>query len=219
MKLFTDFFKFLNQPIVTLGLIAILVAIAILVITLGTMTPKKQVLYLSESERLGEFLPIQKMTPESLYCKDNKRFKRRSVSFTVKQGRRTLTLWLAKRGSAYTFAPASTPKGKAKKIGTIIEALETIWSKELIDKLENKYRDPLMKSEIFVTVELEAGYTPDGLPALGEEGVHTEANENMADLVGTRIKEALRREDWIRNMGLCGIGAAAVLIAQNMGLM
>ncbi len=219
MKLFTDFFKFLNQPIVTLGLVAILVAIAILVITLGTMTPKRQVLYLSESERLGEFLPIKRMTPKSLYCTDNKRFKRRAVAFTVKQGRRTLTLWLAKRGSAYTFKPASTPKGKATKIGTIFEALETIWSKELIDKLENKYRDPLLKSEIFVTVELEAGYTPDGLPALDEAGVHTEANENMADLVGTRIKDALRREDWIRNFGLVGIGVALALAAIQMGIM
>lgn len=140
------------------------------------------------------------------------------MAFTVKQGRRTLTLWLGKRGSAYTFKPASTPQGKAVKIGSIYEALEVIWSKELIDKLENKYRDPLLTSEIFVTVELEEGYTPDNLPAVSEEGVFTEANQNMAELVGTRIKKALMREDWIRNFGLMGIGAAAVFIAQNLGL-
>lgn len=218
MQLFTDLFKYLNQPIVTIGFVAILLAVVIMVITLGTLTPKKQVLYLSESERLGDFLPIQKTTPKSLHCKGNKRFIRRAVAFTVKQGRRTLTLWLAKRGSAYTFKPSSTPKGKSVKIGSIYDALETIWSKKLLENLEKEYRDPLLTSNIFVTVELEAGYTPDKLPAISEEGVHTEANENMAELVGTRIKEALIREDWIRNIGLMGIGGVLVFVAQALGL-
>lgn len=209
----------MNQPIVALGLTAILLSVIIMVITLGTMTPKKQVLYLSESERLGDFLPVTNLTPKSAECrKDNKRFFRNANAYTVRLGRRILTLWLGKRGTAYTFKPADTPEGKAVKIGSIYDALKTIWSEELLNKLEKNYRDPLLTSEIFVTVDLEKGLTPEGRTPVEEEDVFTESNQNMAGLVGTKVKEALQREDWIRNFGLMGIGGVIVFVCQALGL-
>lgn len=219
MQLFRDLFRFLNEPIVALGVMALLFALFILFISFRTFQPSQEVLYFSEAERLCEPLIVTELTPKSIRTKGNKRFFRNAIAFNVKRGRRIVTTWLAKRGTAYTFKPAGTPKGKAKKLGSIYEALESIWSKELLEKLAKEYRDPLMISDIFVTVELEAGFTPTGFTAATEEDVFTEANQNMAELVGSRIKEALRREDWIRNAGLAGIGAAGVLIAQNLGIL
>ena len=219
MQLFSDLFKFMNEPIVTLGIVAILFAVFVLIVSFRTFTPSQEVLYFSEAERLCEPLTVKELTPKSIRTKGNKRFFRNAIAFNVKRGRRIVTTWLAKRGTAYTFKLAGTPKGKATKIGTIYEALESIWSKELLDKLAKEYRDPLMISEIFVTVELDTGFTPTGYVAATEEDVFTEANQNMAELVGSRIKEVLQREDWIRNAGLAGIGAAGVLIAQSLGIL
>lgn len=212
------FGSIVNNPMITIGLITLIIAVVIGFVFYNAIKPERQVLYLSEEERTGEFLTIEDMTPNILHAEGNKKFIRNTLAYTIKEGMKTITLSLGKRGTAYTFKPASTPKGKAQKIGTLWDGLKSVWNETEWDAINPELKQKLMNSEIFVTIELESGQTPKDAPRLSEDDLFTEANKRMAQLIGEGIKESFSTEDWIRNAALIGSGVALLAVSQMMGI-
>jgi hypothetical protein len=176
-----------------------------------------RVWYFATVERLITPLVVTKLTPKSVITKDDKTFLRRAPSWLLKQGMKNMIIFLGKVGRGVTWKLESTPDGKAEKVGTLYQGVESCLGVNLTKKLSDKVIDLLKQSDIFVCVEIEPD--SDEIPKITEESALTEANRNMAELIGTKIKQQLFREDWIRNAGLIGIGIAATLVAQTIGVM
>jgi len=150
--------------------------------------------------------------------KDNRRFIRNSVAYTLREGGKTLTCWLAKRGTAYTFQPDYTEEGRGKVIGSMWDRLLSILGTTIETEFSDEWRESLKESKVYVTVELEKGVTPDGMEVMSETGVNTEANQGMSDLIGVGLRQRILKEDWVKNFGLMAIGATALWLAQTMGV-
>ena len=183
--------------------------------------------YFATVERLVTPLKVKKLTPKSIITKDDKTFLRRSHSWLYKEGSKNTVMFLGKVGKGLTYRLEQNKKdndGKAiiEQIGNLYEGIKLCLGLEEDDILEPKNinTDALTKlkaSKILVCVNLEDD--PEGFENVTEEGAFNEANKNMADLIGLKIKQHLAREDWIRNAGLIGIGMAAVFAAQALGVL
>jgi len=195
------------------------------------------VYYFSEGERLFEPIKIDAISPKSLYAtKRDMRFIRTGTAFKNRIGNQII--WLAKRGTAYLFRleqPVLDIENEtvnkdgtktvqierrpvAKKLGTLWEGLQTILGQKMIDQFETDVKEKLMNPEILLTVELEDGSEPLGLPKLDEQDIYDENSKRMSQLIFSGVKEALS-EDWVRAIGLIAMGIAITLVAQNLGLM
>lgn len=177
---------------------------------------KMELFYFSPIERLINPLKVSEVTPRSIITKDNKRFMRRATSWLFKRGSSSVVVWLGKVGRGITFSLESTPKKKAERVGTLLEGCESCLG-DNVSKIPKAQRDLLSESNIFVCLELEP--TTDDMPNITEEGATTEADNNVGNLIGMKIKEHLQKEDWIRDAGLIGIGVATLFIAQALGVL
>jgi len=220
-------FKALTNPIVIISLFGVVASIIILVVINQNLQRSFEVWYFSESERLIEIKTVQKKSPKQVKTKDNYRFIRNSVAYTLKRGAKTVVVWLGKRGTAYTYKPEAGKEDKDgnpiyKRIGTLLNGIENALGEDMIEELKTDNPDIYQKlqvSDVFVTVDLESGITPEGLPAMNEEDVFTEANNDLAGLIGHRIVNALRETDWIEKIALAGSGGLAIVLLQGLGIL
>lgn len=219
MGILEQFFEFMSNPWVLVGVVCVGAIIAGLALLADMAKRSYKVLYLQEAERLAFELDINEITPKQLKTNDNKRFIRNGVAYTLKRGLKTIILWLGKVGTAYTWKPADTPEGKAKIIGTLYDGLLSALGAEIADELTLEAKEKLIASKIFVTVELEQGITPDGLPSMSEQDINNEANNDMASLIGMRIRNQLRKTDFTRDLALIGSGGLALLLLQGLGIL
>lgn len=104
-----------------------------------------------------------------------------------------------------------------ESIGTLWDALNQVLGEELMDTLPEEHRIKLIDSKIYVTVKLEEGLTPEGFKPITEEDIKSEANKNMASLIGQGIKQTLK-EDWLKIALAVGCGIGLCFIAQSIGL-
>jgi len=179
-----------------------------------------RILYFSETELIGSELSVKKITPKRLLTKDKRFFRiagTRAYNFRIR--RKNVLTWLGKVSTAYLFKPATTPEGKAEKIGSFYDGLVTILGESVVKLMKPEHLDKCIRSELFVTVNLGEGYTPEGLPVIDETGMYTEQDREMARMLGKGLKEGFRKEDWIRNGGLIGLGIALTFILQNLGIL
>lgn len=176
-----------------------------------------KVWYFATVERLITELDVRELTPKSVITSDDKTFLRRAASWLFKEGISNTVIFLGKVGRGITYRLGSTPEGQAEKVGTLYDGVESCLGDTVTKKLSTAIKDKLKDSEIFVCVELEED--SGELPNLTEEGALSEANKNMAELIGAKIKSQLQKEDWIRNAGLIGIGIAATFAAQALGIL
>lgn len=216
--------KGISPVMIILG-INILIAIGGLVfIVVDKVRVKMKIFHFSENERLYDIYNVDAFSPNSLYSnKEKKRFIRKAPSYKSRVG--NTIMWLAKRGTAYLFRLEDSNKtvinedGEkenkqvAIKIGTLWEGLQAILGAELCEQFETNVKERLMNPEVFITVELESGKTPDGLPDITEDDVYNETAARMSALIFSGIKEAMK-EDYMKiilTLG-CGIGLCLVLI-------
>lgn len=207
-----------NNPLLLLIGFNVLIGIGgVLYVLYDRLRIKQICYYFSEVEKLYEPVNIDVVAPMSLHnLKREMRFFRTAPAYRSRVG--NTLLWLAKRGSGYIFKLEDTEEHKAVKVGTLWNALRVILGDELLEGLEDKYKAKLIDPMYFLTVELERGLEPEGLPHITERDIKTETSQRMADLIFSGVKAALK-EDWIRVAGLIGIGVALTLIAQNLGVL
>lgn len=218
MALLDTILKFILNPLFIAAFIS-LIGITVYFFYKSPVPKNKSILYFSESDRVLQELKIKELTINSLKTADNKKFIRNSIAYTWDKGGKHIQTWIAKRGTAYTFKPSDTQKGKAQILGTLWNSLEGILGKDLVDQFSQEVKDLLRDSQVFVTVELEGGTKPSSKhPNLDEKDVYSESNQDMAALIGSRVKQQLSKEDWIRNVGLVACGVALTFLAHSLGL-
>lgn len=209
----------LMNETVFLGIVALICAVVLSFAVYSKYKPENWVFNFSEVERKFRMHKITRLEPRSLHSeKDNKRFIRNASAWNGVINGKAITLWVSKLATAYCFELEDTPEGKAKKIGTLWDGLKGVLGEDLIEGFKQEIKDKLMKSKVFITVELEKGFQDEDLPKMDETDILDDANKNMANLIGSRIKSILHKEDWIRNVGLMGIGATAILLGQQLGI-
>lgn len=215
MQIINNLFK---NPVILLVGFNILIALGgIVYVIYDRLRMKQNILYFSEGERLFERIPVDAFSPVSVFnTKRNLRFIRNSVSYRNKD--RNEILWLAKRGTAYTFTTENTPEGKAKKIGTLWDALKGLLDEEYINQFETEVKEKLQNPEIFVTVDLEKGKTPENYEALDEIDINNENTDRMRQIIFEGVKQATS-EDIIKMIGLMAVGIVLWVIAQNLGVL
>jgi len=231
MSFFEGIFKafpqlFQNQTLIY-ALVGMLALIGYFYFKKGEGKSRMKIFYFATVESLITPLDVKKLTPKSVYTKDDKRFMRRAKSWLWKKGTNTFVVWLAKVGKGLTYRleqNKTTDDGKKEvvKVGSlldgIINCLQLGENKELKKSdITDEAIEKLRKSEIFVCVDLEADTS--AIPDITEEGAVSEANKTMMELVGLKIKQAMSKEDWIRNGGLMAIGALAYILATQLGLL
>jgi len=183
--------------------------------------------YFADVERLVKPLKVKELTPQNVVTDDDKQFWRRAKSWLWKDGNKTLVVFLGKVGKGITYRLERNPVKKGKvmleKIGSLYDGLVHCLNVKENNELTSQTFTPeslelLKKSEIFVCVDLETD--PSDVPTdFNEETAIQDATKHMANLIGEKIRQSLAREDWIRNVGLIGIGVAITLVAQQMGIM
>lgn len=223
-QLFNPIFAILGNPVVLVAMFALVGVTVILLIIQDQLKKAYEVWYFSESERIIEVKDATSLSPKQIKAKDNYRFMRNSVAYTLRRGAKTVIVWLAKRGTAYTFRPTQTGKDAEgnpiyQRVGTLWEGLESCLGEDTLGEVEPEVKQKLMASKIFVTVDLEAGTTPAGFEAMSEQDVYTEANNDMASLIGHRIRHALNEIDYIEKIALMGSGGLVILVLQGMGIL
>jgi len=206
------------SPYVAMGLLGIVVVMLYFVFSQSgaSVSAGFRILYFSETDRVLEEIKPDKITPKQIKCKDNRRFIRNSIAYQWKKGNRTLITWLAKRGRARTFKPANTEEGKAIIIGGLWDALTSVLGDEIEQDFTPEWREALKESKIYVTVELEKGETGD---TLSEQDIRSEANNNMAELMASRVRDSMAQNDMVKMIGVMAIGAVLVFLAQQLGVL
>ena len=184
-----------------------------------SLKPVKKVLYFSEEEHQGQEFTIRKTTPAHLVSKpvkkDTYRFIRFRDSYNFQLGWKSVTRWLAKKGTAYS----KNLEGGEVGPFTLFKVMNVVWGTEVIEALKDELKQQLIESEVMITVKLEEGMTPSEHTDRSELYIKKEADEEMARLFGENIRKEFAREDWIRTAALLGCGVALAYVAQAMGLL
>lgn len=208
----------LNSPMVFVLLLIFVITGTITFFAWTSLRPAKHVLYFSEDENLGEQMNVNRLTPTFLYSKKAKtiyRYLRFREAFNFVIGGRTVTRWLAKKGTAFSKRLESGEVGDF----TLFTIMKAVWGDEVINSLKAEEYQKLIESEVMITVRLEAGTTPEGYKPIAETYIKKESDEEMAKLFGENVRRELSKEDWIRSAALVGSGIALCYVAQAMGLL
>ena len=214
-KLFEVFNSFIMSPYLQYGLLVV-GAIFIGFRYLRSSTKHlHEVLYFAEQEKTGLQLKVLSESPRLVTTEKNMRFLRNSVAYTFRIGKRMVTRYLGKRGTAYTF---KLKEGKVKKVGSIYDGVVAIWGQDKVDKLKSDELKQLKDSELWITVDLEKGLTPTDYTPFSEQDIKSEANVGMANLVGKAIREELESSDYIRVLALLGAGGCAIFLLAALGI-
>lgn len=152
--------------------------------------PRMEVLYFSESDRRLKPIKINKEKPRSLVHKGSEAMRffkyRGSWGALAFGGLKKITTFLGKMGTAYTFQT----EGGEVKIGKLYDAVKLVWGEDVCDKLKPEQRDLLQKSEIYVTVDLEKGITPEGFEPITEGDIASEGELKVVESYARGRSEA-----------------------------
>lgn len=221
-------FPMLNSPVITMLLVGGGLILIYWSMKKGEGKQDMKVFYFADVERLINPLDVESLTPSNVHTKDNKRFWRRAKSWLWKKGSQTFVVFLGKVGKGVTYRLEKNKvdeNGKVmlEKLGSLYDGLVHCLNVQEDNELTPQTFTPeslklLKQSDIFVCVDLETD--PSDIPLkFNEDNVVQEANKNMANLIGEKIRQSLSKEDYIRDFGLVGIGIAVTLVAQQLGLM
>lgn len=223
-KLFPQVFE--NQMLIY-AVLGIMILIGYFFLRKGEGKTKMKVFYFAEVESLVSPLDVKELSPKRVTTKDDKAFMRRAKSWLWKDNTSTFVFWLAKVGSGITYRLEQNKEDEdgnkqVVKIGSLWDGINNCLQLGENEILEKKHitEDAIVKlrnSDVFVCVDLEAHSKE--MPDISEDSAIKEADRNMMDLVGAKIKQHLQREDWIRNIGLMAIGAFAYVLAGQLGLL
>jgi len=223
-KLFPQIF---GNNLLIYGLIALIIIVGYFLLRKGETKQNMKMFYFAEVERLVTPLIVKDLTPKSVETTDEKRFMRRAKSWLWKEKSKSFVIWLGKVGRGITYRLETNKKDKkgntvVEKIGSLLDGVRNclqLKDDEVITK--DTFTDENLKklnlSEIFVCVDLEP--ETEDMPEITEEGATTEADNNIMDLIGLKVKEHFSKEDWIRNGGLMAIGIVAWELAHMLGLL
>lgn len=145
-----------------------------------------QVLKFTPADHRFVDLDIDEETAVSVQCKKKKgmplqRFFKLHPGFTGIVGRfikKPVTRFLGIEGTAYTWQIES---GRWKKLGSLGDAMRTIWGEDFWATVPEKQKAMIEESRIQVTVGLdEAPLTPAGMRSISEEDIKQEEDRQAS---------------------------------------
>jgi hypothetical protein len=173
------------------------------------LRPETRVLLLSDDDSRLDEITVDNETSRSLKQKGKRKwFKWGKAFLQVKNGKR-ITTYLGKRGTAYTW---KADDGEVKKWGTFWEALNVLWPQDLIKKIPQSEADKLKTSEVFVTVNIAKGITPEGFQPMTEDDLLDEADIEAAQDYAEGAKGA-RKTVLLPLIMAAGTGGLLVMLA------
>jgi len=164
-------------------------------------------------------LAIDEETSVSVQCKKVKgipiqRFFKLHPGFTGIVGRfikKPITRYLGIEGTAYTW---KVKAGSWEKLGTLQEAVRTVWGEDFYDTVPERQRKTLEESRIQITVGLdESPLTPEGMRSISEEDIKQEEDRQAAKTLWEENKTA--QKGFYVNLllaGGTGFGVALALV-------
>lgn len=173
--------------------------------------PETRVLYFGESDGRLDEVKVKNESSRSLRQGPRKWFKYGRAWLTVKNGKR-ITSYLGKHGSAYTWR---TKEGKIEKIGTLWDAIQQIWDKDFIKKIPEQEANKLKNNDIYVTVDLDSGFTPEGFEPITEDTLEQEGDVEMAKQYAEGAKAA-GKQAMIPLLMALGCGGLLTMIALGL---
>lgn len=154
--------------------------------------PETHVLLIGDEERRLDTVYINRETPTTLSSYDRKQprrfFKLFAGYIESRRGKRILN-YIGKRGTAYTWRIAAYP-AKEFRIGSLWDAINLVWDKALIDKIPEAAQAQLKTSDVYVTVQIAGGLTPEGYKPITEETIISEGDRIMAEEFAKASKTA-----------------------------
>lgn len=215
LEFFTGFFT----NIFNIVMCALFIVIGILVGLILKPRAKNQVMkILTRDKRFIDF-DIVDENAFSVECARKKgfppqRFIKYGAGFTGKVGKfmkKAVTRFLAKEGTAFTW----TSESKLKELGSLGKALKGLWGLEFYNTIPEGKRVELEASKINVTVNLEDGFTPEGLPSVSEEQIYDEQDRKGAQTWWEGKKQS-EKGDWIQWMFIFLAGCGAMAVASKL---
>ncbi len=183
------------------------------------LRPGNQVIKIIPGDHRFIDLSIDEETSVSVQCKKVKgmpvqRFFKLHPGFTGIVGRfikKPITRYLGIEGTAYTWQVQS---GRWKQLGSLGDALKTVWGPEFYDTIPERQQNMIEESRIQVTVGLdESPLTPEGMRSISEEDIKQEedrqASKTFWEEHGSQVK------GWLINVilaGGTGFGVALLLV-------
>jgi hypothetical protein len=178
-----------------------------------------QVIKFSVANHTFNDLDIDEETAISVQCKKKKgmplqRFFKLHPGFTGIRGRfikKPVTVYLGHEGTAYTWQIKS---GKWLQLGSLGDALKTVWGSEFYDTIPERQVKMIEESRIQVTVGLdEAPLTPESMRPISEEDIKQEEDRQASKTFWEQHKGQMK--GWIVNLilaGGTGFGIACLLM-------
>lgn len=141
--------------------------------------------------------PIDSEYEASIECKESKgfppqRFFKYAPAFMGQTGKyikRPSIMYIGKEGTAYTWMMKS---GTIDKIGSLSDAVATVWGKDFYEQIPDEQRALLEKSEINVSVDLEQGLTPTNFTPITEEDIYTEEDRKASHAYVESLNEGAK---------------------------
>lgn len=180
-----------------------------------------RVLKMDPSDHRFWELNIAEESAITLECQETKgiplqRFFKHHPGFTGIVGRflkKPVTMFLGRTGTAYTWRLES---GIEKKLGSLADALKTLWGEDFYGTIPETRRTELEKSEVGVTVGLATDpLTPTGMKEVSEENIKQE-EDRVASRTFWKERGAKDRGMYVNIILAAGLGfgvcAALVLL-------
>jgi hypothetical protein len=104
-----------------------------------------------------------------------------------------------------------------ERLGTLKEALETVWGKKFYEELPEKLQQKIEENKILVTVELEQGLTPRGYSPVSEDEIEEEADREAAKIFGEGLGATVKQQLYTGMLWMA-LGVALTFIAYNIGI-
>ncbi len=216
-----------SNPLILYGAMFIAIVFTAIYGLMSMTKPITRVMNCGEADRRMDEITVTGETPKGLRRDSKKnphRWCKYKPAFLCVKGGQRRTTYFAKRGSAYTW---NLMDGEEVRIGSFWDALNTLWSapeqQKLITKIPEREAQLLRNNQIWVTVDLEAGYkppasNPDGkeFQAITEEDLATEGDKEMARIFAEGAKGATRTP--IIPI-LLALGSGGLLITLAFGLL
>lgn len=179
--------------------------------------------FIPQDHRFIDF-SIEEETSTSVECKKIKgfplqRFYKLHSGYTGIVGRfikKPITRYLGIEGTAYTW---KIQEGVWKKLGSLQDALQTVWGANFYDTVPEKQRKLLEESRISVTVGLdESPITPEGMRAISEEDIKQEEDRRASKTFWAENQQGAK--NMIVNLLLAGgTGFGIALLLMMIGIL
>lgn len=188
--------------------------------------PITEVMYCRDRDRRGQKLVVTEETAHSLRVERKGlltfrsrhtplRFIKLAGAYVFTEGGKMVTRFFGKEGTAYTWRLEGNEE---IKVGPLPELLKGIWGDKFYLEIPRGQRDAVEDENVYVTVKIGEGLTPEGFSAIKEEDITHEEETRAARTLGTGIQEKTAGKTLYEGLLWAAVGFAVCFALYNFGV-